>query len=85
VIADAERPLRTLSATAPLQRAEIARNRHGLEALAAVLETGDPLPVRGTAAVQLFLTHAESPLYTPSAANALEDAIARSQAALLEG
>jgi hypothetical protein len=63
VVADAERPSRSLTSAVPVQRKAVLHARAGLERLASRLESDDPVGLEGVAQVQILLTDGGSPLY----------------------
>ncbi len=82
VIEDSERPTRVISAAAPIQRRAILHARTQLERLAAEVGGHDPVRLEGIARVQILLTDGTSPLFMALPEGALDDAVARAQAAL---
>jgi hypothetical protein len=79
---NAVRPFGPLSPGIPTCRRKILASREGLEALAARLEAGDPVDVRGVAMVAVLLTDGGGPIYERPGANDLEPALRQALKAL---
>jgi hypothetical protein len=76
-----ERP-RGFSATVPIQRHEILRERRRLLELAADLESHDELKPGGIALVERLVTDGDSPVYVDSPEGTLREALGQARAAL---
>jgi hypothetical protein len=63
LVADAERPLRSLSAVAPIRRNAVIEARERIFALAAALRSADRPPVSAVARARTLLTDCASPIY----------------------
>jgi len=72
----------TLPGAVPLNRAAVRPYRQELEAIAAALESGEPVSARGVLLVQDLLSSPTSPLYDRAAVGALEPRLHRAITAL---
>jgi hypothetical protein len=72
----------TLPGAVPLNRAAVRPYRQELEAIAAALESGEPVSARGVLLVQDLLSSPSSPLYDRAAVGALEPRLNRAISAL---